>query len=86
METKQKNFRYCDMCKIGVATSLCPQCFSYFCDICYKAVHGRKENSEHEKEKVDDNVPIDTRCPEHEKIVINLFCVDEKGIKFINFI
>ena len=79
MEIKQKNFKYCDMCKVNEANSLCPQCFCYFCEICYKAVHGMKENSWHKKEKVDYNVPIDTRCPEHSGNNINLFCVDEKG-------
>jgi len=79
MEINQKNFKQCDMCKDKEAISLCPQCFSYYCDVCHKAVHENTKNSQHKKEKIDYNVPIDTRCPEHEKIVINLFCVDEKG-------
>ena len=79
MEINQKNFKQCDMCKDKEAISLCPQCFSYYCDVCHKAVHENTKNSQHKKEKIDYNVPIDTICPEHEKIVINLFCVDEKG-------
>ena len=79
MEVKQKNFKQCDICKVEEATSLCSQCFSYYCDGCFKQVHQKKENSEHKTEKVDVFVPIDTRCPEHDNVPINLFCIDEKG-------
>ena len=79
MENKQKNYKQCDMCKVDEATSLCPQCFSYYCDGCFKQVHEKKENKEHKKEAIDYNVPIDTRCPEHDMVPTNLFCIDEKG-------
>ena len=79
MEFQQKNFKQCDMCKDAEATSLCPQCFSYYCDICFKSVHDREKNKTHNKEKIDHFVPIDTRCPEHQNIPINLFCIEEKG-------
>ena len=79
MEKIQKNYKTCDMCKVSEATSLCPQCFSYYCDDCYKPVHGKNENKDHKKEPIDYNVPIDTRCPDHDTIPINLFCIDEKG-------
>ncbi len=84
MEFNQKNYKLCDMCKDVEATSLCPQCFSYYCDDCYKPVHNRQKNKEHKKEKIDYNVPIDTRCPEHNTSPINLFCLDEKG-NYINY-
>ena len=79
MENKQKNYKQCDICKFVEATSLCPQCFSYYCDGCYKQVHSVKENKEHNKEAIDYNVPIDTRCPDHAGNNINLFFIDEKG-------
>ena len=79
MENKQKNFKQCDMCKVVEATSLCPQCFSYYCDKCFKCVHEMNENKEHKKEAIDYNVPIDTRCPDHDKDAVTLFCIDEKG-------
>ena len=82
MEIKQKNFKQCDVCKADEATSLCPQCFSYYCDKCFKCVHEKKENIEHKKEAIDYNVPIDRWCPDHDKVAINLFCLDEKGNKF----
>ena len=47
MENKQKNYKQCDMCKFVEATSLCPQCFCYYCDGCFKQVHSVKENKEH---------------------------------------
>ena len=79
METKQKNYKQCDICRDAEATSLCPQCFSYYCDKCSKCVHEKKENKDHKKEVIDYNVPIDTRCPDHAGNNINLFCIDEKG-------
>ena len=79
MELNQKNFKQCDICKGADATSLCPQCFSYYCDACYKPVHDRNKNSQHKKEEIDRYVPIDTRCPDHDNVPINLFCIDEKG-------
>ena len=79
MEINKKNLKQCDMRKDKEATSLCPQCFSYYCDVCHKAVHENTKNSQHKKEKIDYNVPIDTRCPDHSGNNINLFCIDEKG-------
>ena len=79
MEMNLKNFKQCEMCKDEEAKSFCPQCFCYYCDICFKCVHERKKNSEHKKEKIDYFVPIDTDCPEHNGVRINLFCLDEKG-------
>ena len=79
MEVNHKNFKQCDMCKYEEATSLCPQCFSYYCDECFKPVHKNKNNSYHKIEKIDVFVPIDTRCPMHDTIPMNLFCIDDKG-------
>ena len=78
MKTNQKNYKQCEICK-SEATSLCFKCISYYCDACFKYVHEKKENSDHKKEKIDYFAPIDTKCPEHEKVPINLFCIDEKG-------
>ena len=77
MEEK-KNIKQCEICG-NDATSLCYKCISYFCEECYKYVHSKDRNKEHKKEKVDYFVPIDTKCPDHPKIPVTLFCVDEKG-------
>ena len=79
MEVKHKNLKQCEMCKDEEATTLCLDCYNYFCDACYKCVHDRKKNKDHKKEKIDLFIPIDTLCPEHKKIPMNLFCIDEKG-------
>ena len=76
MESKQ-----CELCGDN-AKNLCLKCNSYFCDSCYNFVHEKKKNSQHKKETIDYFVPIDTKCPEHPNIPINLFCIDEKGKKF----
>ena len=82
MEEIKKNFKQCEICKIE-ATSLCSECVSYFCDACYKYVHDKKENSSHKKQKIDYFVPIDTKCPDHPKNIIDLFCIDEQGKIYI---
>ena len=79
MEIKQKNFKQCDICKEEEANSLCPQCFYYFCEKCFKFLHEGTKIKEHKKEKIDYFVPIDIWCSEHEKNALNLFCVNEKG-------
>ena len=78
MESNKKNFKQCEICKAD-ATSLCLECISYFCDACFKYIHDKKENNNHKKEKIDYFVPIDTKCPDHQKRIIDLFCIDEKG-------
>ena len=86
MEVKQHNFKQCDICK-SEATCLCWDCISnYYCDSCFKLIHDMKANSSHKKEKIDYYVPIETRCPEHPKVELNLFCLDEKGNDNNNYI
>ena len=58
------------------ATSLCLKCISYYCDPCFKYIHEKQINNQHKKEKIDYYAPIDTKCPEHPKIPITLFCID----------
>ena len=79
MEENQKNFKYCDICK-SQATLLCLECVcNYYCDSCYKMIHDIKENNNHKNEKIDFFVPIETWCPQHPNVALNLFCLDEKG-------
>jgi len=75
----QKTIKQCETCKDEEATTLCLDCHSYFCEACFKYVHDRKKNKEHKKEKIDLFIPIDITCLDHERVPINLFCVDEKG-------
>ena len=51
----------------------------YLCDSCYKIVHEKVVENNHKKEKIDYFLPIDTKCQNHPKIPINLFCIDDKG-------
>ena len=83
MKKNNNNFKKCEICKIE-ATSLCLECSNYYCDACSKYVHDKKENNVHKIQKIDYFVPWDTKCPEHPKVPINLFCIDENGkLKFI---
>ena len=79
MKSKNKQLKYCEICNIN-ATCLCLECTSYFCEQCFKYVHEKESNQKHKKENIDLFIPIDTKCPEHPKIPMNLFCVDEKGM------
>ena len=86
MEDKQKNYKLCDVCK-NQATCLCLDCLfiNYYCDSCYKLAHEKKEYNNHKKEQIDYYVPIETKCPEHQNVPLNLFCLEEKG-KYIQSI
>ena len=80
MKENQKNEKQCEICG-SLATNLCLKCISYFCDECYKYVHNKQINSQHKREKIDYFASIDTKCVDHPKDRISLFCVDEKGKK-----
>ena len=80
----QKNNKQCEICKDREAITLCFDCHSYFCEACFKYVHDIKKNNNHRKEKIDLFIPIDTKCPEHEGNLMNLFCIDEKGNIYYN--
>ena len=85
MESNQKNIKQCEFCQIE-ATSLCLECNNYYCDSCYKISHDKEEYSKHKKEKIDYFVPIDTKCQDHPKYPMHLFCCDEKGRSSYNLI
>ena len=76
------SIKKCEICKIN-AICLCLKCNSYYCESCFKFVHDKQSNNNHNKEVIDAFIPIDTKCPDHPNIPINLFCVDEKGKKNI---
>ena len=82
MEKLKYKEKLCEICD-EVAKSLCLKCNSYFCDSCYKFVHGKEKNKNHKKEDIDPFIPLNTKCPEHPNIPLNLFCVDDKGKKII---
>ena len=78
MESKNNQFNKCEICKINT-TNLCLQCKGCFCDQCFKYIHEKESNKNHKKETIDLFDPIDTKCPNHPNVPLNLFCVDEKG-------
>ena len=84
MENIQSKVKLCELCH-SEAKCLCFECFMYFCDSCFKFIHEKSTNKEHKKENIDYFVPIDFKCTEHPKNLLNLFCLDEKG-KIINYL
>ena len=78
MEEEKKNYKFCELCKIE-ATSLCLDCYRYYCEECFKYIHNKKANINHKKDKVDCFISMDINCPLHEKNALNLFCIEEKG-------
>ena len=77
----EKRINFLKLCEFwgADATNLCFECLEYFCDSCFKTIHEKKLKINHKKETIDLYVPIDLKCPEHPKVPINLFCIDEKG-------
>jgi len=78
METKSKVLKECDLCE-ETATSLCFQCIQYFCEKCYKFIHDKKKNNQHQKENIDPFIPIELKCTEHPGNQLNLFCLNENS-------
>jgi len=78
MENIQNKDKLCEICGL-IATNLCLDCISYYCDSCYKLVHDKQINSQHVKEKIDYFVPINLKCLIHPKYPLELYCVDEKS-------
>jgi len=82
MSDNLNKIKKCEICNVD-ATNLCFQCYSYFCESCYKFIHDKNYNANHKKEKIDYFVPIDIKCHNHPKNIINLYCVEEKGNLYI---
>ncbi len=40
-------------------------------------IHNKPKKSKHKKEEIDPYIPLDLKCPEHQKVPNNLFCLDE---------
>ena len=83
MEAKP-NIKECGFCSVEV-TCLCYRCLEYYCDSCYYIAHKSEKRKNHKKEKIDYYVPKDMKCPEHNLIPINLFCIEEKVNKIYFF-
>ena len=77
--------KLCEICG-ETAKNLCLSCSNYYCELCYKFVHEKKKNINHKKEVIDPFIPFDTKCPEHPKVPINLFCEDDQGMIIIFFL
>jgi len=78
MKEEKINVKNCELCQ-EIATNICFDCSFYLCDSCFQFLHEKKANKDHEKEEIDDFIPIDIKCPEHPKIPMNLFCIKEKS-------
>jgi len=77
MEVKSKS-KKCQVCLLD-ATCQCFKCLENFCDSCYNIAHKNEERKSHKKEKLDYYIPLDMKCPVHNLVPLNLFCVDDKG-------
>ena len=81
MINDKSSIKLCDLCQNVKAETICYDCPSYYCKTCFDLIHKIKINSEHKKEEIDPFVSINVKCPEHPKIINNLFCVEEKSKK-----
>ena len=78
MEDNKAKEKICELCK-ELATNICFDCNFYLCDSCFKFLHNKKANSGHKKEAINPFISMDIKCPEHPKVPINLFCLEEKS-------
>ena len=85
MEKEEIITKQCELCK-ETATNICFDCSFYLCDSCFEFLHEKKANLEHKKDEIDPFISIDIKCPVHPKIPMNLFCLKEKSIIYINII
>ena len=86
MDKNKLNQIECGFCNTN-AIYLCFKCNNYFCEKCFKIIHGLQKNSQHKKENIDLFVPINIKCAEHPEQTNYLFCLDEKSnLKIINYI
>ena len=81
MINDKSSIKLCDLCQNVKAETICYDCPNYYCKTCFDLIHKIKINSEHKKEEIDPFVSINVKCPEHPKIINNLFCVEEKSKK-----
>ena len=80
MEKKESKIKHCGICETD-AMCLCFDCYNYFCESCFKFVHEKgKGKSNHIKEKIDPYLPFNFRCPEHQRGLLDLFCIEEKEL------
>ena len=79
MKNNVLNLNYCEYCEAN-SSCLCFECLEYYCDDCFKMIHSKQKRSKHKKELIDPYIPIDLKCPEHQKVPNNLFCLDEKEL------
>ena len=79
MKNNVHNLNYCEYCEAN-SSCLCFECLEYYCDDCFKMIHSKQKKSKHKKELIDPYIPIDLKCPEHQKVPNNLLCLDEKEL------
>ena len=79
MKNKVQNIKDCEYCEAS-STCLCFDCLEYYCEDCFKMVHSKPKKSKHKKEEIDPYIPLDLKCPDHQKVPNNLFCLDEKEL------
>ena len=79
MENTQDKSIICGICN-KKSSCFCFKCMNYFCDICYKLIHEKKDISQHKKEKIDYFIPLELKCPSHPNYPNEYYCLDENGI------
>ena len=77
MEEENKS-KDCELCG-NLASIICWECLTYFCDSCSKIIHSIQLKNKHITEKIDPFLLIDIKCNNHPKIPMNLFCIDDKS-------
>ena len=78
MEKEKIEEKKCELCK-DKATNVCFDCSFYLCDSCFKFLHEKKANLDHKKDDINHFFSFNIKCPKHQKVTMNLFCIEEKS-------
>ena len=70
--------KLCEMCG-DTANVLCLECCKYLCGGCSAMIHEKEWNKSHKIEPISQNLPVDTKCPEHKEYPMKYFCEDDNG-------
>ena len=72
------NEKECELCK-EPANCICYECSFYLCDSCFEYLHNKDENINHNRESINQSIPILLKCSKHPKVPMSLFSVEEKS-------
>ena len=72
-----EKIKVCEVCDEHLATVLCPECCTCYCDKCCETAHKGTYIEDHRTEAIPEGVTVDGMCPHHKGEHLWLFCVND---------